>query len=78
MSPEKLAFVRAHLADASHPSYVPGNSGFGLSNVHQRIRLYYSQEDGLDIQSGPGGTTVSFCVPLRAREESPRDQSLFG
>ncbi len=78
MSAEKLASVRAHLADASHPSYVPGNSGFGLSNVHQRIRLYYSQEDGLDIHSGPGGTTVSFCVPLRAREESQRDQSLFG
>lgn len=78
MSPEKLASVRAHLMDASHPSYIPGNSGFGLSNVHQRIRLYYSQEDGLDIQSGPGGTTVSFSVPLRAREESQRDQGLFG
>jgi len=78
MTPEKLASVRAHLQDAAHPSYVPGNSGFGLSNVHQRIRLYYSQEDGLDIQSGPDGTTVSFRVPLRAREDSQRDQSLFG
>jgi len=78
MTPEKLASVRAHLRDAGHPSYMHGNSGFGLSNVHQRIRLYYSQEDGLDIQSGPDGTIVSFRVPLRAKEDSQRDQSLFG
>ena len=78
MSDEKLASVRAHLADAAHPAYMPGNSGFGLSNVHQRIRLYYGQEDGLDISSGPGGTTVSFRVPLRAKEDSQRDQGLFG
>jgi len=78
MTEEKLASVRMHLMDASHPSYVPGNSGFGLSNVHQRIRLYYSQEDGLDIQSGPSGTTVSFRVPLKAKEVSQHDQGLLG
>ena len=38
-------------------------SGFGLKNVDLRIRLYYSQQEGLQIESGAEGTRISFRVP---------------
>jgi len=44
-----------------------GLTGYGLFSVDQRIKLYYNQETGLQINSSPGsGTTVSFSVPLWA------------
>lgn len=46
-----------------------GSGGFGLVNVNLRIRLYYNMPDGLMIESGPGGTTVMFKVPLRTKED---------
>ena len=55
-----------------------GESGFGLRNVDMRIRLYYHQSEGLEITSGPGGTRVSFCVPLRSREEIADDEGISG
>ena len=45
------------------------SAGYGLSNVDRRIRLYYDQEEGLSIESGPEGTRVSFRVPRKTREE---------
>lgn len=40
-------------------------SGFGLFNVDQRIKLYYGQAQGLDIQSEEGqGSSISFHVPV--------------
>ena len=51
------------------PAVSEGSGGFGLVNVNLRIRLYYNQPDGLKIESGPEGTTVSFKVPCRTREE---------
>lgn len=72
MSAEQLEDVCARMRGEKPPITTPyaGNgSGFGLSNVDQRIRLYYSMEEGLSIQSGPTGTTVSFRVPCRSREE---------
>ena len=68
MTEEQLTAVRRSLAegtDMPHGQEFPGysGSGFGLNNVDQRIRLYYGQETGLSIESGPNGTIVSFRVP---------------
>ena len=67
MTPERLEEIREAMRlgrqmrrDPNEPE--PGG-GFGLYNVDQRIRLYYNLDKGLHIESGPGGTTVSFRVP---------------
>ncbi len=62
MTAERLAQVRHNLqgeapADGEHGSY-------GLFNVNKRIQLYYNQPEGVHIESGENGTTVSFCVPF--------------
>jgi two-component system sensor histidine kinase YesM len=54
----------------------PGHTGFGLRNVDTRIRLYYKKQTGLNFQSGPEGTEVSFTIPIRTREEIDNDESL--
>lgn len=39
-------------------------SGFGLANVNERIRMYYGAEYGMKIRSTPGeGTTVEIVIP---------------
>ena len=55
-----------------------GGSSFGLRNVDMRIRLFYHQRKGLEIESGPGGTKVSFRVPLKSREEIAHDEGVSG
>ena len=55
-----------------------GSGGFGLVNVNLRIRLYYNQTEGLNIISNKGGTTVSFRVPCRTREEISENESIPG
>ena len=55
-----------------------GTGGFGLVNVNLRIRLYYNQTEGLNIISNKGGTTVSFRVPCRTREEISENESIPG
>ena len=77
MDDETLAALRARMAE-KQPVQNPGVHGFGLVNVNLRIRLYYNQPEGLQIESGPGGTLVRFCVPCRTREEIENDQSLSG
>ena len=74
MTPEKLEEVRGAMRrgrqmrrDPNEPE--PGG-GFGLYNVDQRIRLYYNQDRGLQIESGPEGTTVSFAVPAMSPEKT--------
>ncbi len=72
MSNEQLEDVCARMRGEKPPITTPyaGNgSGFGLNNVDQRIRLYYDLDEGLCIQSGAEGTTVTFRVPCRSREE---------
>ena len=56
------------------PTVASGTGGFGLVNVNLRIRLYYNQQEGVHIESGPGGTTVWLRVPCRTREEIERDE----
>lgn len=79
MTEEQVAALREHL-EREQPTVQaalePGRSGFGLRNVHMRIRLYYGKEKGLRIQSGPGGTEVSFTIPVRTREEINHDESV--
>ena len=72
MNPEQLASVLRAMRDDSgvaRSQALPdgSGSGFGLHNVDQRIRLYYNQEEGLHIESGAGGTTVSFRVPAKVK-----------
>ena len=51
------------------PNEPEAGGGFGLYNVDQRIRLYYGQDEGIMIESGSGGTTVSFSVPAHQGED---------
>ena len=72
MTPDQLRDVRARMRGELPPAYAPyanAGTGFGLNNVDRRIRLYYDQEEGLGIESGPEGTRVSFRVPRKTREE---------
>ena len=40
---------------SAYAPYANAGTGFGLNNVDRRIRLYYDQEEGLGIESGPEG-----------------------
>ena len=41
-----------------------GRGCYGLFNVNKRIQLYYNQPEGLRIESGESGTTVTLRVPF--------------
>lgn len=46
------------------------SKGYGMQNVHYRIRLYYGEEYGLKIESQPGeGTRVVVRIPKRLTGE---------
>ncbi len=78
MDADTLARLRERMAEGQ-PAVASGTGGFGLVNVNLRIRLYYNQQEGLRIESGPGGTQVSFRVPCRSREElTGDDQGISG
>lgn len=58
---DKVKALREALAA---PAGEPRPGGFGLVNVHQRIRLNAGTDDGLRISSRPGeGTTIQVLVP---------------
>ena len=61
--PERLEEIRRALKQDDVQLNSSSGSGFGLKNVDLRIRLYYSQQEGLQIESGAGGTEISFRVP---------------
>ncbi len=67
MTEERLEEVREAMRQGRQmrrdPDEPEPGGGFGLYNVDQRIRLYYNLDHGLEIGSGPDGTTVSFRVP---------------
>ncbi len=63
MDEQRLNEIRQAL---SRDDVLGPERGYGLYNVDKRIKLYYGQEEGLDLISSPGeGTRVSFSVPLR-------------
>ena len=62
MTEERLRQVRSGLsADRNE------GAGYGLFNVNKRIQLYYTQPQGIQIESEEkNGTTVSLRVPIRS------------
>ena len=43
-------------------------TGIGLLNVHERIRLLYGEPYGLDIQGNHSGTEVRITIPAKRIE----------
>jgi two-component system sensor histidine kinase YesM len=65
MTQEQAAQIRA-LLNAEAGGSVIAESGYGINNVNQRIKLYYGQEYGLTIESEYlCGTCVSVIIPLQ-------------
>ncbi len=63
MDQDRLFQTRMALA-RSEP--LAAESGYGLYSVDKRIKLYYNQQNGLQIDSIKGeGTTVWFTVPVK-------------
>ncbi|MBO4616450.1 MAG: sensor histidine kinase [Lachnospiraceae bacterium] len=77
MTPEQLKELKDKMKKGQPSVSEGGGGGFGLVNVNLRIRLYYNQTDGLQIESSEEGTTVSFRVPLRTREEIFENESIL-
>jgi len=68
MTPDRLDEIRRSLSGGIEPrSDSPDETrhqGFGLRNVHQRIRLYYGEPYGLHIESAyMEGTEVTLRIP---------------
>ncbi|HBE78138.1 MAG TPA: two-component sensor histidine kinase [Firmicutes bacterium] len=62
ITPEKLAEILSGLNDETAEIIIK-ESGFGIKNVNNRIKLYYGKEYGLTIQSKYGkGTAVSILI----------------
>jgi two-component system sensor histidine kinase YesM len=65
MSRERLARIRA-LLDSAADDEGAAESGYGINNVNQRVKLYFGPEYGLAIESeDQRGTRVSLVVPLQ-------------
>jgi len=68
MAPERLEEIRRSLSrgieiQSASPEEIR-HQGFGLRNVHQRIRLYYGEPFGLQIESSyMTGTSVILKIP---------------
>ncbi|WFR55041.1 sensor histidine kinase [Anaerocolumna sp. AGMB13025] len=62
--PEKLESLKHALENSE-------KVGFGLSAVHERIKLYFGEEYGIDIMSEYGsGTTVNIRIPKNFEPKS--------
>lgn len=71
LSPERLEQLRYNLSNGKlpHETGEEVSGGFGLHNVHQRIRLYYGEQYGVHIESIEHvGTTVTIRIPIKERE----------
>ncbi|MDQ0193373.1 sensor histidine kinase [Paenibacillus wynnii] len=70
IKPQQLEFLRQHLntpieidAGAKEDSM---EGGFGLQNVHQRLRLYFGEGFGVHLESTDGeGTQISIRIPKK-------------
>ena len=63
-TPQKLAQLRAELADDS--GEIKLESGYGIGNVNNRIRLYYGRQFGLSVESEYStGTCVKLVIPAK-------------
>lgn len=62
MEPEKLAHLRREIERPCRDT----EGGFGLANVNERIRMYFGDYYGMQIESAVGeGTTVTVTLPMR-------------
>ncbi len=77
MTKEQLDALNERMTKGQ-PTVSEGTGGFGMVNVNLRIRLYYNQPEGLMIESGSNGTSVSFKVPCRTKEEISENESISG
>ena len=63
-TPQKLAQLRAELNDDS--GEIKTESGYGIGNVNNRIRLYYGKQYGLSVESEYNtGTRVTLVIPAK-------------
>jgi len=64
MTPEKYSMIIEELNDNGSPKIK--ESGFGLNNVHKRIKLYYGKDYGISIDSNyKVGTNVYVRMAIR-------------
>lgn len=65
MTPEELAAIRSKLTKPCKET----DSGFGLANVNERIRMNYGPEYGVTIEAKQGeGTWVQVVIPAQSIE----------
>ncbi|UJF32564.1 sensor histidine kinase [Paenibacillus hexagrammi] len=65
MTPEQVLHLRSILEQD-----VQADSGFGIKNVHKRIRLYYGEPYGVAIESEYGhGTQITITIPKEGIED---------
>lgn len=69
IEPSRLEWLKKRL-----DSMDTGNATYGITNVHERIKLVYGAESGLSIESDNTGTTV--CVRIKAMTCAELDQSI--
>jgi two-component system sensor histidine kinase YesM len=70
---EKLDIIVQSLETTGGENVLARGSNIGLVNVNERIKLLFSREYGLAIQSREGaGTTVFIKMPAMSREEMER------
>jgi two-component system sensor histidine kinase YesM len=76
-TPEKLTQLRADLNDDSGD--IKLESGFGIGNVNNRIRLYYGKSYGVSIRSEYNtGTCVALVIPAKTEWSAEVEDSVIG
>jgi two-component system sensor histidine kinase YesM len=74
-TPKKLEQERKKLNNLSHTEQNKKSGTIGITNVHERIRLYFGREYGISIDSTyEHGTTVMIKLPVTYTER-PNDNS---
>jgi two-component system sensor histidine kinase YesM len=72
LTPQKLAQLRAELEDDS--GEIKMESGYGIGNVNNRIRLYYGKQYGISINSEyRTGTCVTLVIPAKMETTTQYD-----
>jgi two-component system sensor histidine kinase YesM len=72
---EKLAQLQAELENDSDDIRV--ESGFGIGNVNNRIRLYYGKQYGLSVKSEYNtGTCVTLVIPAKKDDGTQNDDAV--
>ena len=68
MRPEELVALRAAVND--HNGDGEGSDGYGLKNIHERLKIFFGADYGLSFESDYGhGTTVAVRIPKLLKAE---------